>query len=440
MLKSVKYYLLILTSSLTFSQVNLDSIAIQKLKEEIKAELKAEANQQIKEEKKPIIDISKFDYEAYGAINYYGYKWETDKNRRNKIDVERLNLYLKYNLTPKIQFKSEIEFEHGGTGTTMSFDPLEEFGEFEFEVEKGGAVVLGQLHVLLKQNRYLNIKIGKFNYVNGNASKFDEPTEYSTGYVSEAENAILPIGWDETGIEISGDFKLKSNSEYPKIGYKAYIMSGLDNSGFNSLNWLRQGYQTRFEMINADNLAYSIRLDYNFKENNLIGINIYAGNTSGNRPKNDFTSPALLTFGDLHFNFEYYPFKIRGYGFYGYLQNSEALSVANRNISNNLNVKRTPVAENAVSGYLDIGYDVFSLFKTKKTTQLYLFGRYDYVDTMYKTQGLIFNNPKYERKTTTFGFNYIPHPNIVFKTHYAMRNLGSKLSENTFTIGLGFNI
>lgn len=440
MFKFIKYYVLIITSATTFAQVNQDSITFKKLKEEIKAELRAEITQQLKDEKKPTISLGKFDYEAYGAINYYDYKWETDKNRRNKIDVERLNLYLKYNLTEKIQFKSEIEFEHGGTGTTMSFDPLEEFGEFEFEVEKGGAVVLGQLHVLFKQNRYLNIKIGKFNYVNGNASKFDEPTEYSTGYVSEAENAILPIGWDETGLEISGDFKLKSNSEYPKIGYKAYIMSGLDNSGFNSLNWLRQGYQTRFEMINADNLAYSIRLDYNFKENNLIGINIYAGNTSGNRPKNDFTSPALLTFGDLHFNFEYYPFKIRGYGFYGYLQNSEALSVANRNISNNLNVKRTPVAENAVSGYLDIGYDVFSLFKTKKTTQLYLFGRYDYVDTMYKTQGLIFNNPKYERKTTTFGFNYFPHPNIVFKTHYAMRNLGNKLPENTFTIGLGFNI
>lgn len=423
-----------------YSQAEQDSIAMKKLKEALKLELKAEILGHLSAEKKPVSNLNKFEYEGYGAINYYSYNWQTDKNRRNKIDVERLNLYLKHNLTESIQFKSEIEFEHGGVGTTMSFDPLEEFGEFELEVDKGGAVILGQLNMSYKYNRFLNFRIGKFNYVNGNASRFDEPTQYSTGYVSEAENAILPIGWDETGFEISGDFLLNSDSEFPKIAYKMYVISGLDNSAFNSLNWIRQGHQTRFEMINADDLAYSVRLDYNFNKTNLIGLNVYAGNTSGNRSKNDFTSPALLTFGDLHFNFEWYPFKIRGYGFYGYLQNSEALSVANRNISNNLNVKRTPVAENAVSGYLDLGVDMFGIFSTKKATQLYLFGRFDYVDTMYKTQGLIFGNPKYERKTSTIGLNYYPHPNIVFKTHYAVRTLGNKLTENTFTFGLGFTI
>lgn len=440
MFKYFKCYAILFVGFSCYSQVDQDSIAIKKLKEALKLELRAEIIDHLIAEKKQNLNLNKFEYEGYGAINYYGYNWQTDQNRRNKIDVERLNLYLKHNLTESIQFKSEIEFEHGGAGTTMSFDPLEEFGEFELEVDKGGAVILGQLNMSYKYNRFLNFRIGKFNYVNGNASKFDEPTQYSTGYVSEAENAILPIGWDETGFEFSGDFRLKTNKEFPKIAYKIYVISGLDNSAFNSLNWIRQGHQTRFEMINADDLAYSIRLDYNFSNTNLIGFNIYAGNTSGNRPKNDFTSPALLTFGDLHFNFEWYPFKLRGYGFYGYLQNSEALSVANRNISNNLNVKRTPVAENAVSGYLDFGVDMFGIFGTKKETQLYLFGRFDYVDTMYKTQGLIFGNPKYERKTNTIGLNYYPHPNIVFKTHYAARTLGNKLTENTFTFGLGFTI
>jgi hypothetical protein len=99
--------------------------------------------------------LSKFQLKGYGAVNYYAFDWETLPDKRNIIDPERLNLYLYYKFTEKIQFKSEIEFEHGGTGTTMAFDPLEEFGEFEQEVEKGGEVVVEQINLLLKSKKHL---------------------------------------------------------------------------------------------------------------------------------------------------------------------------------------------------------------------------------------------------------------------------------------------
>ena len=41
-----------------------------------------------------------------------------------------------------MRLEAELEFEHGGTGITMEFDKLEEFGEFEMEVEKGGEVIV----------------------------------------------------------------------------------------------------------------------------------------------------------------------------------------------------------------------------------------------------------------------------------------------------------
>ncbi len=382
--------------------------------------------------------LDKFKVKGYGVVNYYAYDWETFPDKRNAFDPERLNLYMYYDFTDKIQLKTEIEFEHGGTGSTMAFDPLEEFGEFEQEIEKGGQVVLEQINLYFKIKKQFNIRVGKMRFYMGNASKHDEPTEYFTAYRSELENTILPLGWYETGVEISGDIALKT-SEYPYLSYKLYVVSGLDNTGFSSFNWIKRGFQTRFETINADNLAYALRLDYAFAGESELGFNIYAGNATGNRPKDDFETPSWVTYGDVHFVWEGHPWRIRAYGMMGNIQNSEALSAANRNLSNNLGVKRTPVAKMAGGAYAELAYDLLSFSAKEQTQQFYLFGRAEWYDSMLQTEGNITDNPRYERTVLTGGVNYFPIPKIVFKAHYANRSLGSGEHENTFAMGMGFN-
>ncbi|MCB9281773.1 MAG: autotransporter outer membrane beta-barrel domain-containing protein [Lewinellaceae bacterium] len=378
-------------------------------------------------------------FSAYGAVNYYAFDWETLPDKRNAFDPERLNAYMYYTFSPKIELKTEVEFEHGGTGVTMDFDPLEEFGEFEQEVEKGGEVVLEQINLLFRFHPWLNLRVGRMRIYTGNAANHDEPAEYFTAYRSEVENTILPLGWYETGLELSGDIPLAKDREFPHLSYKAYLISGLDNSAFNSANWIRRGYQTRFETINADNLACALRLDYVFGDENEIGVTGYLGNTTGNRPKKDFTAPAWVGFGDLHFSMDHFPWRMRAYGMMGYLQNSEALSAANRNLSNNLNVKRTPVGEAAAGAYIEAAYDLLHLFNPKTGQRFYCFSRVEYYDSMFRTQGNVTNNPRYERSVLNLGFNYLPLHNIVFKTHYAWRKLGSGEHENTFTAGMGFD-
>lgn len=381
----------------------------------------------------------KLRFKAYGVVNYYAFNWETLPDKRNALDPERLNTYLYYDFTDKIEFKSEIEFEHGGTGSTLSFDPLEEFGEFEQEVEKGGEVVVEQLNLLFKIRPAFHVRVGKMRFYMGNASKQDQPREYFTAYRSEIENTLLPLGWYETGIELSGDIAMHQGQPFPLLSYKAYIVSGLDNTGFSSQNWIRRGYQTRFETINANHLAYALRLDYVFAPDSEIGINIYAGNTTGNRPKNDFTSPAWVIYSDAHFAWEHHPWRMRAYAMLGNLQNSEVLSAANRNISNNLNVKRTPVAKNAGGAYAELAYDILHLAMPSSSRQLYVFGRAEWYDSMLQTEGTVSDNPRYERQVLTLGLNYFPIPNIVFKGHYAWRRLGSGEQENTFAAGFGFD-
>ncbi len=369
---------------------------------------------------------------GYGVVNYYNFDWDTDPNRRNAFDAERLNLYLGYHFTDKIEFKSEIEFEHGGTGATMEFDVFEEFGEFEQEIEAGGEVILEQINLLFKLKPWLNIRLGKFRFYMGIASKLDDPTEYFTTYRSEVENTILPLGWYEHGIELSGTFA-------EKWSYKLYFINGLDATGFNSANWIRRGYQKRFEMVNAENMAVAGRLDYKFAENSEIGVSAYFGNSADNRPKPDIKIDAFVGVYDFHFVWDAAPWRARAYAMYGTLSNSEAVSELNRNLSNNLNVKRTPVGAAALGYYGELAYDFFSFIKWKKNpNKLYLFGRYEFYDSMFKTEGDIFDNPRWERTVYTSGINYFPHPHITLKAQYSVRKLGTDENENTFSAGLGF--
>ena len=131
-MKNTLIFLYLLASSTLLSQNTLDSISLYNLKEEIKKELKQEmlqeeievsfnkktANeQQIKKEKfnleeqlKNVLEWGNFKINAYGVVNYYHYDYDTDLNLKDKLDAERLNIYLNYKFNEHISFKSEIEF------------------------------------------------------------------------------------------------------------------------------------------------------------------------------------------------------------------------------------------------------------------------------------------------------------------------------------------
>src|SRR5690606_30355401 len=103
-----------------YSQSYQDSVAArnqlkQELKTEILQELKTEGQEVDTTSKKKVNVWDRFGLKGYGVVNYYNNNYDTDPNLKNKIDAERLNLYLTYRFNDWITFKSEIEFEHGGT-------------------------------------------------------------------------------------------------------------------------------------------------------------------------------------------------------------------------------------------------------------------------------------------------------------------------------------
>ena len=97
-----------------------------------------------------------------------------------------------------------------------------------------------------------------------------------------------------------------------------------------------RGHQKRFETTNAENLALALRLDWFYLPDgdSRIGVSFYIGDSADNRPKPDFDVSAVVTVIDGHATYERGPLHARALVLYGHLQNAEAVTEANRNLSN----------------------------------------------------------------------------------------------------------
>lgn len=399
------------------------------------------------EEETPLFSWQKFDLSGYGALNYYNYgRYDSDQYIKDKVDIERLNLYVNYHFTDWITLKTEIEFEHGGTGTTMEFDTQEEAGEFEQEVESGGEVNLEQLYLDFAIHPAFNVKVGRFKLHLNLAQNLDKPIQYFTTGKPEMENEILPIGWYENGIQFYGDFFKK------RFRYEFSITNGLNSEEFSSRNWIKRGHQKKFEMLTAESFAFTARVDYKLSKskNAYFGVGAYINDASANRSKHDMEGiSSYVKVFEAHLAYNEKNFRFNSVFLFGDLENSDIVSLNNRKLSNKLNAKRTPVGKQAIGFSVEAGYNILPFLIQKSKQQLFPFFRYDFYDTMHAVEGSVVKKEKWNRNVYTGGLNWFLTPNIVFKAQYQSRALGGefidkqtlekgKAKENTFSLGMGF--
>lgn len=411
--------------------------------------------------------LKRIDFEAFGAANFYAYDWESFPGKRNDIDLERFVLEGKFNWDKHWSFGTELEIEHGGTGITMEFDRFEEFGEFELEIEKGGEVLLERMYMQYNHNDAVQVQIGRIQVPLSLQFTREEPTDYLTTNPAETSLNLIPTNWTDNGISLFG--RMGREKQWY---YNLSLINGLDCSAFSSATFIKRGNQKRFEFANANNFSLTGRLDYHFHlgnmedeheeegedhesfadiesdEDNYVGAAFYYGRSDGNRPKPDMSVPVYVGVYNAYVVLNPYPFRFAAEVIYGTVSNSEILSNTNRNLSNNLNVKRTPVGSSALGTFGELGFDIFSLFKKyhrqHPQKRFEAFVRYDWYDTMFTTEGLIFNNPRWARRTATVGINFRPIEQIRFKAMYGMRTLGAGYpnagddNENTFSAGFAF--
>jgi len=384
--------------------------------------------------------FDKFRIGGYGEILYqhmnYGqdrftYENGTLPDKRAIVDIPRMIVALEYKFNPKLIFSTEIEFEHGGAGSAVEIE-FEEFGEFESEVEKGGEVVLEQMHLTYAHSRGLNIRAGHIIIPVGLTNTYHLPIEFFGSVRPEGENNILPLTWHETGIAILGDFK--------RWHYQAMVVNGLDANGFSRTGWISTGKQSVFEETKATNLAFAGRVENKSIRGLRLGTSFYTGKSTGNTAKPEKTDhiDGRVTIGSFDFEYNRYNIIARGNYVYGNLGDSEEITRINRGLSTASPYPRTPVAKNATTYALEVGYNMLGIWNSNQ--KLYPFARYEYYNTMEETAGNIVADARFKRQVATVGLNYMVLPNLVIKADYSIRVIDQSNynQENTFGLGIAY--
>lgn len=370
-----------------------------------------------------------FDYGPNQRATTTGSK---DDNRAI-IDIPKFVLAPAFYFDSTFYIDSEIEFEHLGTGSSMEIE-YEEFGEYEFESEKGGEVILEEIHINKLIAEEFNIRIGRFPLALTLFNDRHRPMAYFTNVYPESESTILPSVWVETGVEIFG--------RVLNFNYNLALVNGLDAAGFSSERWVASGYQNKYELIKASNLATVLRLNFVGIKNITIGAGGYFGNSTDNRPKPEDMEgiDANVSVLSVHGRYDDGDLKVRTNLIYGNLSNSALVSERNARLSVNSQNPRTPIAKNALGYYVELGYNVAQLIGIPQEIKLFPFGKYDYYNSMHDVEAGVFANPRFERSVYTFGFNAVWKNQVVLKADYSSRIVGkgNYNTENTISLGIGF--
>ena len=74
--------------------------------------------------------LSRFSFNSYGSAvytsdEYFDNVQDTSAERRSRTDLERIVTEFGYQFTDDWSMEVEIEYEHGGTGTSLEYDGFE---------------------------------------------------------------------------------------------------------------------------------------------------------------------------------------------------------------------------------------------------------------------------------------------------------------------------
>jgi hypothetical protein len=373
---------------------------------------------------------------SYGSVLYktedvFRNTQDTKPEKRSKTDVERVVLEFGYQFDRQWQVEIELEYEHGGTGAALEYDGFEEFGEFETEIEAGGEVLVEKLALNYAYNENFAIKLGRIFVPVGLGTELHKPDQYFTTERHWSESTLIPQVWHETGVNFT--------TNWQGLKAQALVTTGLNSEYFRTYRWVASGHQKRFETVNADDLAFTLRVDYgDLKNGSGIGASFYTGNTSGNRNNtNNISGNGNLTIFGLNGVYRYQDLIVRGQLLFGQLENSPSITSANKTTPGLKPGNFAQLGSEAESAFLEVAYNSQSLLGLTKP--LYFFTSYDYANPVKALESGA-ATARFDIEEIAVGVNFIPTKNIVLKAqfakkYYAQDNLDSTQS---FSLSMGY--
>lgn len=322
-----------------------------------------------------------------------------------KLDIPRAVLLFGYRFNEKAQFIMEVEMEHTK----------------ELDVE--------QVFINYSIGDNISLRGGLMLVPMGIVNEYHEPTTFNGVNRPMVDNVIVPSTWREMGVGVTGRFNDIS------LGYQVYVFNGFKSieadgeGGISGLlsgsNGLRLGRQSG-ALTSADSPTFSTKLDYYGISGLRLGLSGYYGETQAEDELETLEGAniGIAMFG-VDARYAYQKFTARGEFIYSSLSDTEEYNT----------LSGTNLGSALMGWYAEGAYNVLPMGDTQK---LYAFVRYENYDTHFKTEGVLEENPSYNKIDVTTGLSYHIAPGVVLKGDYQFKS--NKLSGSNPANQLNFGI
>ncbi len=332
---------------------------------------------------------------GYGQIDY-----NQKEGDNGVLDVHRMVLLMGYKFSDKVQFITEIEFEH----------VKEVFVEQAF------------LNYTVADN--VNLRGGLMLVPMGIVNEFHEPTTFNGVERPSMDKSIVPTTWREIGIGLSGRI------DNANLKYQAYIFNGFASVNGSKVlggsNGLRNGRQKGAKStVNSPN--YSAKLEYYGINGLRLGLSGYFGRTQPQDAIDDIDGADVgISMIGLDARYNYKRFTARGQFITASISDTEAY--------NNLN---SASLGSKLQGWYVEG--AFNLLPQTNEQQLVAFARYEDFDTHASVDGSLTKKLSFDRDEITVGLSYHIATGAVVKADYQLKNNAVSNSEakKQFNFGIG---
>ncbi len=359
---------------------------------------------------------------GYGEVIYENY---LDETKTDRADVLRFIPYFGYKFSDSILMNAELEFEHAGIKDIKERKP-EVYVEFLY------------LDFMLKP--WFNLRPGLFLVPASRMNEYHEPTVFYGVLRPDVERTIIPTVWREIGLMVYGDI-------LPGLSYKTGVMNGLRTDTIK--DWIGDGRQKGAE-INYNKVAGIFRLDYSGRHLRInalrgldIGGSVYVGESEDKKGA-DVKGNQRATFSLFvaEFQYDFAALHTKGLFSYGNATGNDAFKTYQDG-------EDTKSRSKTVMGwYAEAGYNILSHITKETLASLSPFIRYEKYDLNKK----VFTgepDPKKDRTVLTLGIDFKPHPQVVLKADYQIRDTSSDLEQgkgdgkdewkiDQFNLGIGF--
>ena len=334
---------------------------------------------------------------GYAQVDY-----NQPEGDNGNLDVHRLVVLLGYKFNDKVQFVTEIEYEHVK----------------ELYVEQAF------LQYTIADN--VNLRGGLMLVPMGIVNEYHEPTTFNGVERPNVDKSIIPSTWREIGLGVSGKFDEAS------LRYQAYIFNGFasvnETKVLGGSNGLRNGRQKGAEStINTPNL--SAKVDYYGIQGLRLGLSGYFGRTQAEDDIQEIDGADVgISMIGLDARYINRRFSARGQYIHAKLSDTEDYNT----------LYEANLGSELKGWYTEAAYNLLPLNKEQK---LDAFVRYEKYDTHAATKDSgIDRDLAYNRNEWTTGLNYHIAPGAVVKADYQILDNASEGNEAKGQFNFGFGV